>query len=54
MSRCLDTGKVSIASDIKRVEMQDETVWLKQQQMADLFQTSRTDVVEHIKHIFEE
>ena len=36
------------------VKMQEETVWLTQQQMADLFQTSRTNVVEHIKHIYEE
>lgn len=34
--------------------MQDETVWLSQQQMADLFQTSRTNVVEHIQHIYAE
>ena len=32
----------------------DETVWLSQQQMAELFQTPRTNVVEHIKHIYEE
>ena len=36
------------------VKMQDETVWLSQQQMADLFQTSRTNIVEHIKHIYTE
>ena len=36
------------------VKVQDETVWLTQQQMAELFQTSRTNVVEHIKHIYEE
>lgn len=36
------------------VRMEDETVWLSQQQMAELFQTSRTNVVEHIKHIYEE
>lgn len=36
------------------VKIEDETVWLSQQQMADLFQTSRTNVVEHIKHIYEE
>lgn len=36
------------------VRFQDETVWLTQQQMADLFQTSRTNVVEHIQHIYEE
>ena len=36
------------------VKIEDETVWLSQQQMADLYQTSRTNVVEHIKHIYEE
>lgn len=36
------------------VKMQDDTVWLSQQEMAELFQTSRTNVVEHIKHIYEE
>ena len=36
------------------VKMQDETVWLTQQQMAGLFQTSRTNVIDHIKNIYEE
>ena len=36
------------------VHFVDETVWLTQQQMAELFQTSRTNVVEHIQHIYEE
>ena len=36
------------------VKFEDETVWLSQQQMALLFQTSRTNIVEHIKHIYEE
>ena len=36
------------------VRFQDETVWLTQQQMADLFQTSRTNVIEHIQHIYAE
>ncbi len=36
------------------VKVYDETVWLTQQQMALLFQSSRTNVVEHIKHIYEE
>ncbi len=36
------------------VKMEDETVWLTQQQMAELFQTSKSNVSEHIKHIFEE
>ena len=29
-------------------------MWLTQQQMSDLYQTSRTNVVEHIKHIYED
>ena len=36
------------------VRLDDKTVWLSQQQMAELYQTSRTNVVEHIKHIYEE
>lgn len=36
------------------VRMEEETVWLSQQQLSDLYQTSRTNVVEHIKHIYEE
>lgn len=36
------------------VRFVDETVWLTQQQLAELFQTSRTNVVEHIRHIYEE
>lgn len=36
------------------VRFVDETVWLTQQQLAELFQTSRTNVVEHIQHIYEE
>ena len=36
------------------VKMEDETVWLTQQQMTELYQTSRTNVVEHITHIYEE
>jgi len=36
------------------VKVQEETVWLTLQQMADLFQTSRTNVVEHVKNIYDE
>ena len=36
------------------VTFMEETMWLSQQQMAELFQTSRTNVVEHIRHIYEE
>ena len=36
------------------VKLDEDTVWLNQQQMAELYQSSRTNVVEHIKHIYEE
>ena len=36
------------------VRFEDETVWLTQQQMAQLYQSSRTNIVEHIRHIYEE
>lgn len=36
------------------VQLEEGTVWLSQQQMAELFKTSRTNVVEHIKHIYGE
>ncbi|WP_296690190.1 virulence RhuM family protein [Treponema sp. UBA6852] len=36
------------------VRFEDETVWLTQQQMAELYQSSRTNIVEHIQHIYEE
>ncbi len=34
------------------VKVQSETVWLSQQQMAELFNTSRTNVIEHINNIY--
>ena len=36
------------------VRLKNETVWMSQQQLTQLYQTSRTNVVEHIHHIFEE
>ena len=36
------------------VRMEDETVWLTQAQLCELFQSSKANVSEHIKHIFEE
>ena len=36
------------------VRFVDETVWLTQVQMAELFQSSRTNIVEHIRNIYEE
>lgn len=36
------------------VKLEENTVWLTQQQMADLYQTSRSNVTEHLLHIYEE
>ena len=36
------------------VNMKDETVWLSQQQMALLFNSSRTNIIEHINNIYSE
>ena len=36
------------------VRLQDETVWLTQQQMAELFGTSRNNITLHIGNIFKE
>ena len=45
----VDNGNTKI--DVKFF---DETVWLSQQQMAELFKTSRTNIVEHIGNIYDE
>ncbi len=34
------------------VKFENETVWLSQQQMAELFITSRTNIIEHINNIY--
>lgn len=36
------------------VRIEDETVWLSQPQIVELLQSSKANVSEHIKHIFEE
>lgn len=36
------------------VKLEDETLWLTQAQMCELYQTSKSNVSEHIKHIIEE
>ena len=45
----LDDGKTKI--DVK---LEDETVWLSQQQMADLYATTKQNISSHIKNIFDE
>ena len=54
-----DFGEIIIytSSDGKNkidVRFVDDTVWLSQQQIADLFETSRTNVVGHIGNIYDE
>lgn len=44
-----DDQKVSI-----NVQLDDETVWLTQDQMAELFDKAKSTISEHISHIFEE
>lgn len=36
------------------VRLEDDTLWLTQAQMCELYDTSKSNVSEHIKHIFEE
>ncbi|CDE08285.1 putative uncharacterized protein [Bacillus sp. CAG:988] len=36
------------------MKLEDETVWLSQQQMADLYSTTKQDIILHIKNIFDE
>jgi len=36
------------------VRFEDETVWLTQAQLVELYQSSKANISEHIKHIFEE
>lgn len=36
------------------VRLEDENVWLTQAQLVDLYQSSKSNISEHIKHIFEE
>lgn len=42
-------GKIKI-----QVHLEDNTVWLTQADMVELFQSSKSNISEHIKHIFEE
>jgi hypothetical protein len=36
------------------VQFENETVWLTQIQLVELYQSSKANVSEHIKHIYEE
>lgn len=54
-----DNNKILIYTDSKGltkidVKLEEDTLWLTQAQMCELYQTSKSNVSEHIKHIFEE
>lgn len=36
------------------VKLEDETLWLTHTQMCELYQTNKSNISEHIKHIIEE
>ena len=36
------------------VKLEEDTLWLTQSQMCELYQTSKSNISEHIKNIFEE
>lgn len=44
-----DTGKVNV-----EVYFQDDTLWLSQKTMAELFEKGRSTITEHLRHIFNE
>lgn len=44
-----DDGKTTID-----VRLEDETVWLTQKQLAELYQSSKANISKHIKNIYEE
>ncbi len=44
-------GKQSISLEVR---IEEDTVWLTQRQMADLFQTTRNNITLHISNIFKE
>lgn len=54
-----NTGEIVIYQDKEGkskidVRFVDETVWLTQSQLCELYQTSKSNISEHIKNIFEE
>lgn len=44
-----DDGQTNI-----EVKIEDDTVWLTQQQLTELYQCSKSNMSEYIKHIFKE
>lgn len=55
----LNKGEIVIYTDVSGhykvdVILQDDTMWLTQKQLEELFQTSRTSIAKHIKNILKE
>ena len=44
-----DEGRVSV-----NIRFADEDVWLTQAQLVEIYQSSKSNISEHIKHIFED
>ncbi|PIZ70803.1 cell filamentation protein Fic [Candidatus Peregrinibacteria bacterium CG_4_10_14_0_2_um_filter_43_11] len=47
-------NQIIIYEDRVEVRFEDETVWLSQGQLVELFQSSKANISEHIKNIYEE
>lgn len=59
MGKDLNKGEIVIYTDVSGqykvdVVLQDETMWLTQKQLEELFQTDRTSIAKHIKNILKE
>jgi hypothetical protein len=59
MNNPIDKGEIIIyqpdnESAMLEVRIEDETVWLTQSQMSELFQTTRNNITLHITNIFKE
>ena len=59
MNKLIDKGEIIIyqldeQSTLLEVRIEEETVWLSQMQMAELFQITRNNVTIHISNIFKE
>ncbi len=55
----METGEIIIYTNSENtikidVRLENETVWLSQLQLCELFQKSKATISEHIKNIFEE
>lgn len=55
----MDHGNIVIYKDNNglnniEVKMADNDVWLNQEQLVELYNSSKSNISEHIKHIFEE